>query len=46
MLRWVVAMGNGLDNIKLWGQRSCLIDGLSANAGLNGRNHRRLLTRF
>jgi hypothetical protein len=35
-LRRVVAIGNGRDNIKLWGQRSSLINGLSADAGLVG----------
>jgi hypothetical protein len=35
-LRRVIARGNGRDNIKLWGQRSSLINGLSVDAGLVG----------
>jgi hypothetical protein len=35
-LRRVVAIGNGRDNIKLWGQRSSLINGLSVDAGMVG----------
>jgi hypothetical protein len=35
-LRRVVAVGNGRDNIKLWGQRSSLSNSLSADAGLVG----------
>ena len=35
-LRRVVARGNDRDNIKLWGERSSLINGLSVDAGLVG----------
>ena len=35
-LRRVVARGNGRDNIKLWGERSQLINGLSVDAGMVG----------
>jgi hypothetical protein len=35
-LRRVVAVGNGRDNVKLWGERSRLVDSLSVDAGLVG----------
>jgi hypothetical protein len=35
-LRRVVAFGNGRDNVKLWGERSSLVNGLSVDAGLVG----------
>jgi hypothetical protein len=35
-LRRVIAVGNGRDNIKLWGERSSLTNGLSVDAGLVG----------
>ena len=36
VLRRVIARGNARDNIKLWGERSSLINGLSVDAGLTG----------
>jgi len=36
VLRRVIARGNARDNIKLWGEHSSLINGLSVDAGLTG----------
>jgi hypothetical protein len=36
VLRRVIARGNARDNIKLWGENSSLINGLSVDAGLTG----------